>query len=196
MKSKTFSTQKLVLLALLTAIVVVLQMAGTFIHFGQFQIALVLLPIVVGAAMCGTLAGGWLGAVFGAVVLFNGDAAAFLQINALGTVILVLLKGICAGLAAGAAYKLFEKKNQVAATIAAAVVSPIVNTGIFTLGCYTIFLPTMREWAGGSDNVTAFIFLTLIGGNFIFEFIVNLILSPAVVRIIKIGESRFGKRAK
>lgn len=195
MNRETFSTRKLVLLALLTAIVVVLQLAGSFIHFGQFQIALVLLPIVIGAATCGILAGGWLGAVFGAVVLLNGDAAAFLQINAFATVMVVLLKGICAGLASGGAYRLLEKKNTLFATIAAAIVSPIVNTGIFTIGCYAFFLPTLKEWAEalGYGNVTAYIFLMLIGGNFIFEFIVNLILSPAVVRIIKIGETRFGR---
>lgn len=39
-------TQKLTLLALLTAIVVVLQLLGSFIRFGGFSISLVLVPIV------------------------------------------------------------------------------------------------------------------------------------------------------
>ena len=43
------STETLVLGAILTALVVVLQMMGSFIRFGMFSISLVLVPIVIGA---------------------------------------------------------------------------------------------------------------------------------------------------
>ena len=102
-------TKKLVGIALFTAIVVVLQMLGGAIRFGTFQISLVLVPIVVGAAVFGWKAGTWLGFVFGLVVLLNGDAAPFLAVNAFGTIITVLAKGALCGLAAGAVYTLFEK---------------------------------------------------------------------------------------
>ena len=55
-------------LAILTAIVVVLQLMGSFIHIGPVAISLTLIPIVVGAAMLGTSAGAFLGFVFGLVV--------------------------------------------------------------------------------------------------------------------------------
>ena len=77
MTNKKQQTQKLVLGAVLTALVVVLQLLGTFVRFGPFAISLVLIPIVIGAATCGYKIGAWLGFVFGVVVLLSGDATAF-----------------------------------------------------------------------------------------------------------------------
>ncbi|MBQ7714736.1 MAG: ECF transporter S component, partial [Clostridia bacterium] len=54
---------KLVQIALITAIVVVLQLIGAVIHFGPFSVSLVLVPIVIGAILYGPLAGAWLGFV-------------------------------------------------------------------------------------------------------------------------------------
>ena len=182
-------TQRMTLLALLTAIVVVLQLLGSFIRFGGFSISLVLVPIVLGAAMLGVGAGAWLGLVFGVTVLVSGDAAAFFSISAVGTIVTVLGKGILAGLAAGAVYKLLEKKSVLAATIAAAVVCPVVNTGIFFLGCVTFFLSAISEIAAGQgQNVFAFIIFVYIGGNFLFELLFNVVLSPVILRLISVGK--------
>lgn len=184
---KKFDTRKLVLLAVLTAIVITLQFLGTFIRFGQFSISLVLMPIAVGAALLGTLAGTWLGFVFGVVVLISGDATPFLAINPAATIFIVLLKGMIAGMAAGMLYKSLEFLNKTVAAFAAALICPIMNTGVFIAGCYFFFIPTLTEWgiAAGAVNVTAFIFLILIGANFLFELGVNLVLSPAIVRLIQ-----------
>jgi uncharacterized membrane protein len=186
------NTRKLVLLAMLTAIVVVLQFLGAFIHFGVFSISLVLLPVVGGAALVGPLAGAWLGFVFGVVVLWSGDAAPFLAVSVLPTIAIVIVKGTAAGLAAGFVYKLLEGKNKLAAVFTAAAVAPIVNTGIFLLGGVAFFLPTLREWgtAAGFADIGAFLFLGLVGGNFIFEFIFNVVLSPVIVRLIQYGQSK------
>ncbi|MDR2360930.1 MAG: ECF transporter S component [Oscillospiraceae bacterium] len=187
--TQRFDTRKLALLALLTAITIVLQLLGGFIRFGTFQIALVLVPIVVGAALCGVWAGGWLGAVFGLVVLFNGDAAPFLQISALGTIATVIIKGAAAGLASGAVYKFLGRGNKYLAVLATAVVAPVVNTGIFALAGFAIFLPTIAEWAGGREHAAQYIFLTLIGLNFVVELIVNVVLSGVILRVINIWHS-------
>ncbi|MDR2648871.1 MAG: ECF transporter S component [Clostridiales bacterium] len=187
-----FETQKLVLLALLTALVIVLQFLGAFIKFGTFSVSLVLLPIVVGAALIGTYAGCWLGLAFGVVVLASGDANAFLGVNALGTVLTVLLKGAGAGFAAGAVYRLLAEKNKTAAVIAAAAAAPAVNTGIFFIGSCVFFMPTLTEWAenAGFPNAFTFILVVLIGGNFFFELALNLILSPVIVRLIQYGRAK------
>jgi len=74
--SKNNNTQKIVGLGLFTAIVIVLQLMGSFIRFGTFSISLVLVPVVIGAALYGAGAGAWLGFVFGVVVLLSGGAAA------------------------------------------------------------------------------------------------------------------------
>jgi len=180
------------LLGILTAIVIVLQAVGANIRFGTFSISLVLLPIVIGAAMIHPLAGGWLGFVFSVVVLLT-DAGPFLAVSIPGTLITVIAKGTLAGIAAGYVYKLLAGKNSFAATVAAAAAAPIVNTGIFVLGCYIFFLPTLSEWAAGAgfDDVTAFIFLGLIGLNFLLELAVNLVLSPTVTFLLEYAKKRF-----
>ena len=180
------NTKKIVGVGLLTAIVVVLQLVGSAIHFGPFSISLVLIPIVVGASLYGVLSGAWLGLAFGVTVLASGDAAAFLAIDPVGTVITVLLKGMLAGLAAGAVYKAIENKNKIAATITAAIVCPFVNTGVFLAGCSIFFLDTLKEWAAGT-NVFVYIITGLVGFNFLFELGINLILGPTIVKLVRLG---------
>ena len=182
------SIETMVLLAILTALVILLQFLGSFIRFGPFSISLVLLPIVVGAASCGIGAGAWLGLVFGAVVLISGDAAAFLTFHPAGTVITVLVKGIACGLASGLVYKCIEKFNLYVAVVAAAVVCPLVNTGVFLIGCCLFFLELVSEWGAalGYENVGAYMFLGLAGFNFLFELGTNIALSPIIVRLLNI----------
>ena len=143
--NKRMSTETLVLAALMTALVVILQFMGSFVRLGPFQCSLVLMPIVVGAAMCGPKVSAWLGFVFGMVVLLNGDAAAFLTVNAIGTVITVLVKGTLCGLCAGLVYNLLKEKNKYLAVFAAAIVCPIVNTGVFLRVQCTSNLPDYRK---------------------------------------------------
>ena len=180
-----FSTERLVLAAILTALVVVLQLLGSFVRFGPFAISLVLIPIVIGAATCGTKTSAWLGFIFSVVVLLT-DATAFLAISIPGTIITVILKGTLAGLVAGAAYNLIAGKNRFVATVVAAVLCPIVNTGIFVVGCFIFFFAEIESWglAGGFSNGVEYIFLGMIGANFLFELLFNIILSPVTVRII------------
>ncbi|MBO5253555.1 MAG: ECF transporter S component [Clostridia bacterium] len=181
------AVQNLALGAVLTALVVVLQCMGQFIRFGMFSISLVLIPIVLGAALCGTKISTWLGFIFGVVVLFT-DAGAFLAVSVPGTIITVLVKGTACGLAAGVVYKLLESKNRILAVFAAAVVCPIVNTGIFLIGCVLFFYETVEGWglALGFENAASYMFLGLAGGNFLVEMAANMVLSPAVVRLLSI----------
>jgi len=181
-------TEILVLGAILTALVIVLQLMGAFIRFGMFSISLVLVPIVIGAAKCNWKIGAWLGFVFGAAVLMSGDAAAFLAVDVFGTILTVLVKGTACGLVAGIVYKLLEKVNRYLAVIAAAIVCPIVNTGVFLLGCWMFFLPTITEWgaSAGFNNAAAYMFLGLAGGNFLFELGANVILAPVILRILNL----------
>lgn len=177
--------------ALLTAIVVVLQLVGSFIRFGQFSVSLVLIPIVVGTALYGWKGGSWLGLVFGITVLVSGDAALFLNVNVAGTIITVLLKGVLAGLVSGLVYKALEEKNQYLGVVAAAVVCPLINTGIFLLGCLVFFMDTIRQMAEGAgfgSEVGTFMIVGLVGLNFVFELVVNMVLSPVIVRVVNIGK--------
>lgn len=183
-------TKKLVGMGLLTAIVVVLQALAVAIRpTGLFNISLVLVPIVVGAALYGYKAGAWLGLVFSIVVLFT-DSAAFMVVSVPGTIITVVVKGVMAGLVAGLIYLLLEKKNRYVAVMCAAIACPIVNTGIFLLGCLVFFMDTINGWAAGAGyaNAGSYMILGLVGVNFLVELVLNIILSSAIIRIINISK--------
>ncbi len=184
-------TKSLVGVGLLTAVVVVLQAVAVAIRpTGIFNISLVLVPIVVGAALYGYKTGAWLGFVFSVVVLFT-DSAAFMTVNALGTIITVLVKGTMAGLVAGLVYLALEKKNRYVAVIAAAIACPITNTGLFLFGCLLFFMDTINGWAAaaGFTNAGTYMIMGLVGVNFIIEMVLNIILSSAIIRIINYSKS-------
>ena len=192
-KKKPMETRTLTGLAIFTAIVVVLQLVAALVgHVGIFSITLVLVPMVVGAALYGPGAGAWLGFVFGVVVLLSGDAAPFLAVNIPGTIITVLAKGTLAGWLSGLVYRLFQKKRTMLAVTAAALTTPVVNTGVFLLGCLAFFLPTIREWAAaaGFANDGSYMVLGLVGVNFLLEIALNIVLSPVILRLIRIGQRR------
>ena len=101
-------TRRLTGLALMTAIIVVLQVVASFVKFGPFTITLALAPILIGAALYGPKAGACLGGVFGAVVLlacilgWDPGGAILWNANPFLTALVCLGKGIMAGLVVGA----------------------------------------------------------------------------------------------
>ena len=181
------STNNLVMYALLSAIVVVLQYMGSFIKMGPFSITLVLVPIVVGAAICGKGAGAWLGFVFSVVVLCT-DSAPFLAVSVPGTVVTVLLKGTLAGFFAGLVFDLLKKRNIYIAVIVSALFCPVVNTGIFLIGCRLFFMGIITQWATelGFPSAGNYIIYGLVGLNFLAEVAVNMVLSPIIIRLVNI----------
>lgn len=173
--------RRLVGLASLIAIVVVLQLVSLVVRFGPFSITLALIPLVIGSIIYGPKGGGILGFIMGFVILVT-NAEAFWVINPFYTVIICITKSTVAGIVAGLIYNALRKKNEVIGVVTASISVPLINTGLFALGCVVFFMPTLREWAGGSDAI-GFLFLTLIGVNFIIEFLVNSILSPTIYYI-------------
>ena len=191
-KPEKEQVRRLTLAAMLTAVVVVLALLGTAIKFGIFNINLALVPIVIGAALLGVRYGAWFGFVNAIVILLSGDAAPFYTVNAFGTIVTVMAKGVLAGLAAGAVYQAMLKYNKYAAVLAAALVCPIVNTGVFLLGCLIFFWETIGQWAAASSYGSAFAYtiLFMIGGNFLVELAINVILAPAIARILGFSEDK------
>ncbi len=185
MKTQKMSTQTLVMGAVLTAMVIILQFISANFKVGIFATTVALVPIVIGAAICGKNMGAWLGFVFGVIVLISGDAAAFLAVNVPGTVITVLVKGTLCGFVAGCVYDLLKNKKKSLSVFAAGITCPVVNTGVFLIGCLLFFMPTIRQWAG-SSAVGHYMIFALVGINFIIELATNLILSPVIVRLINI----------
>lgn len=193
MKMRTkMTTRQLTLASILTAIVFVLQFfSTTLVKLGMFATAVAaLVPIIIGAATCGIAVATWLGFVFGIAVLASGDAASFWIVSIHGTLITVMLKCTACGFAAGVVYKAIRKiSNEYLAVFATAVVCPIVNTGIFILGCLTFFMDYLTEYAASMNwegSTVGFIVFGFIGVNFLIEFGVSIFLSPTIVRLLQI----------
>lgn len=179
-------TVKIAIGGILTAVVVVLQLFGSAIKLGTFSVSLVLVPIIVGAALCGPYISTWLGFVFGLTVLMSGDAALFLALNAPGAIITVLLKGSLCGLMAGLVFTVQKRLNTYLAVVFAALICPITNTGIFLLGCRLFFYDAISEWGAGAGftSTAVYMIVGLVGLNFVFELVTNIILCPAIVRVV------------
>lgn len=188
--------KRLVGIAVLTALVVVFTLLSNYITIGTVNITLALIPIAVGAILYGPLVGFFLGAVMGALVISAPSTIAyFLPVNAWATVVLCILKSALAGLAAGFAYKglaHFAKKASgakkktiivVAATVATILV-PIVNTTLFIFGASAFFGSVYGTESFGEG--LGVVFAAVFGPNFAIEATISIVLSPAVVTVIKI----------
>ena len=190
--TKKFTTEKMVLLALLTALVALLAYFGSFIKIGGLaSISLTLIPVVLGAALLGPLSGAWLGGVAGAVFFLTLEAWGWFALSIPGTIITVMVKGILSGLLAGYAYKMLERFNRYVAVIVSAIVCPVVNTGIFLLGSLIFFIDTVSAGAIGKGmSVGGYLIVVFVGLNFVFELLSNMIFSPAIVRLLNIKKKK------
>lgn len=197
MKNKNIT--RMVQLAILLAVVVVLQCFLGSIKVGATSFSVVLVPIVVGALILGPAAGAFLGFAFGLVVLIYGISGQdvftnmLFQAHPVFTAIICLGKGAAAGWGAGMVYKLVEKASSFWASVAAAATAPILNTGLFILGGLTLVRGTLEAnlAAFGADSVVVFLVIGCAGVNFLVEFFVNMILSPAIYRIVTIVRRKF-----
>ena len=183
MKNSLF-VRKLVGTAILTAVVLSLQLVLGSVKFGPFNITFTLVPIILGAVLYGPLSAAFLGAVFGLTVCFSvisgNDAGGFVLFSQrpIITLLLCLVKSTAAGYLAG----LLAKRKS--AVYLSAAVAPLVNTGIFILGLVVFFRDTLVLWANGEEAVMQFILFSILGVNFLAELLLNLLLVPVILRIL------------
>ena len=195
-------TRRLTGLALMTAIVIVLQLvASALVRVGVFAPTLTLAPILIGAAIYGPKAGAYLGGVFGVVVtitcIIGWDAGgnALWNANPFLTALICIVKGVAggggaAGLAAGLVYRAvvgdsLAHGRMIAGSVAAGIVSPVVNTGIFLLGLFFLFPSFLEAWAtSAGQTVLTYMIFTMVSINFALELVINLVLSTVIVRVI------------
>ena len=191
-------------LALLIALVVALQMLSALIPpiGGTVSITLTLIPVVVGGILLGKRAGAILGFFFGLIVMINCinglDIGGNILWNAnpFFTALICFVKGTAAGFFSAFFYELICGKNKnvsggkrFAATVVAALSAPIINTGLFVCGMVLFFKDTLYTWADG-ENVIIYILVGLAGLNFLVEFLVNTVLSPAILRITEVVDKK------
>lgn len=189
MKESNFkkeSIRKLTLVALLTALAAALSFVK--IPILGVSITLVLPVVIIGGALCGPLVGAWL-TVIPNVIAFT-EAGLFMTYSPVGCMITLLLKGLVAGFVSGLIYKVLSKKHPIGAVTCSAVVAPILNSGIFVLGCYICIWDQLTAVAGEKGVGIGMLLFGLAGLNFIIELVLNVILCPTILRIIQIASKK------
>ena len=195
-QTKRQSTLKLVQIALFAAIVIVIQLFFASVKIGPVTIAFTLVPIVLAGIFIGPATGLIVGAVSGIVTFIQVFTSAdpfyiFLMANnPLATALICLAKTSLAGWLSGLTFKAMRKFSSAitANTVIPAIICPTVNTGIFCLGMLVFFTGAFRAdaaYSAASENLIYFVFIGLAGINFIIEFVINAVFSPAILRIIK-----------
>lgn len=133
----------------------------------------------------------------GVIVLIAPSTQAYFFVNnPAATIFLCILKTGIAGLVSGLLFKLFayfakktentKKKNALfaAGIITATLIIPVINTSLFIGGAALFFLDSV--YGGSTMAIITGVFTT----NFLIEFIVSAILSPAIVTLIKVLVSK------
>lgn len=196
-------TLRMAELGILLALVVVLQSISSL---GVVTICLCLIPITLGAMTLDWKGGAVLGFAFGLIALFWGivgkDVFTFylFTANPAMTIAICIVKGTLSGIVPALLYKWlsgYEYKNsKLVASIVASLSAPIVNTGIFALGCMIIkkdVISVAGQLGVSADNFVTLLFVALIGFNFFIEFGVNAVFSPALNKLTTVLNKRLIK---
>ena len=202
MKTQKQKTLELVQLAMLVALVVVLQILSAMLPTipGGVSITLTLVPVVIGGILFGKKGGFVLGLSFGIIVIItcatglDEGAVILWNKNALFTSIICLVKGIAAGFFPACFYELTVGKNtkisskrKFVATLIAALSAPIINTMLYLVGMWILF----NDLASGvGSNFIAYALVVFATANFAVEFIVNIVLTPAIIKIVDVVKRR------
>lgn len=185
--NKKATTKELVTTAMLVALIVALQaFSSVAARIGLFSFALGLFPATIGSVLYGKKKSLLFGAALGITILAT-DATAFALygVNVFATVFLVMLKSVASTFVTAAIFDLLGKWNRYVTAVVAAILGPIFNTAIFTVGVCIFFKDFFSAFV---DSGVPFIigFILLILGNFIIEMVINIVLSPAVLRVVDI----------
>ncbi len=202
---------RMVRLSLFVAIEVILTLL--YIPVGTINLNFGLVPIVIAAVFISPMSGAFIGAVSGFVTMIQvlGGQSPFyaflITANPVAASILCIVKTAAAGLVAGYAYHglmalgsisperkfaaMLVKPFRFASvnTAVAAVLCPVVNTGLFALGMLTIFGnammadPVISTWTTG--GLFALVFVALIGINFFVELALNIVVCPVLAKALR-----------
>lgn len=188
-------TLRMVRIALLMALEVVLTLLYIPTPISTINLNFGLVPIVIAAVFLGPLAGMLVGCVSGVVTAVQVVTVPSLfytflvTVNPIAACAISVLKTAMAGLLIGLVYKAMSKsgKHTLLDYITASALCPVINSGIFALGMLAFFGDALLADATLStlgSGLIAIVFLGLIGVNFIVEFIVTTLLSPALCKTL------------
>ncbi|MBH1940453.1 ECF transporter S component [Mobilitalea sibirica] len=190
-------TLKMVQLGLFTSIIVLMAFTPIgYIKTLGLEIALIAVPVAVGAIVMGPVSGAILGGVFGITSFIqcfglSPFGVALLAINPVGTFIVTIIPRILMGWITGLIFVALRKneKTKSISYAVASIASPLLNT-IFFMGALVLFFYNTEYIQGiaeglGTNNVFAFI-IALVGGNILVEAVACLILGTATSKAIDI----------
>ena len=195
LSEKRARTLRMVQTALLAAIEVILTLL--YIPVGTINLNFGLVPIVIAGVFLSPLSGAFIGGVSGIVTMtqvLSGQGAfyAFLMAeNPFMACLLCIVKTAAAGYVSGLVYHLLQKicRFEAVGALAAAILCPVLNTGIFALGMLTIFGNALMAdsvistWTTG--GLIALVFVVLIGVNFFVELALNIVVCPVLTKALR-----------
>lgn len=197
-----FTARNIAYLAVLLALVVVLQLFASAIPMFGVTLNFSLIPIVLAGIFFGAYGGGLLGLVSGIVtfittaVMGQEPSTVFLfQASPVVLTIMCIGKTTVAGIVSGLLYQIISKKNTLIAVYVAAIFVAVLNTGIYMLGM-VIMKNDVAAYLG-TEATVAVVFATVFGLiwlNFVLEIVVNVLFAPAIHRFVLVMEKVVGKK--
>lgn len=190
---KFLNTKNVVYLAILTTLLVVLNLLSTVFKIIT-NVNLTLIPIVLGALMLGMRGGLILGVISGVMTFIFGVTGVDAFTNFLFTQHPILtfltctIKITAAGVLGGLVYGIMKNKNKYVATFLASAVVPIANTAIFVLGALTMYDSISVLASGEGVGVMYFLIIICAGVNFLIELGINLLVAPAIHSVVNVLE--------
>ncbi len=184
MNTKTSTTQ-LVVLALMAALIFVLQFVT--VPLGAITVSLSMIPVAITAIIMGPVYGAAAGAVWGlaslikAVTGASGMTTTLFGISAIRTIVLCFLPRALDGYLLGLFYRLFHKKLNVFLSGAlTGFLSAFFNT-LFFMSTLAILFYNTEYFQGmlGGKNVILFI-IGIIAGNAVFEMLTATVITGPV----------------
>lgn len=199
-----FSARNISYLAVLLALVVVLQLFASAIPMFGVTLNFSLIPIILAGMFCGWIGGGILGFASGmvtfitAAVLGREPSTAFLfQADPVVLTLICIGKTTVAGAVAGLVFRPVARLNSYAGAYTASLLVPVINTGIYMLGM-VLMKDDVAAFLGteATANVVFTAVFGLIWLNFILEIAVSMLLAPVVHRIVLIVRGQIVKNKR
>lgn len=193
-------TRKLVIFAILTAIIVLMAFTPVgYLRVGVLEITFLMIPVIIGAATLGPLGGLGLGFVFGLTSFlqcFGISAGGTMMFNLAPvlTALTCFLPRLLFGLIAGFLYKFFKKyiKVPVIPEALTMILSAILHTVMFVVLFYVCF--KNEEFLQQYGDTFFKIVWAMVGINAIVEWAVCGVFGTAILKTLDYFIARYDKK--
>ena len=194
MKSKRVDTRRMVLLAMLSAILLIMSLTPIgYLNIGPLAISLNMIPVAIGAIALGSGGGAFLGAVFGITsclqcVGIGGTSAMgviLFEISPFLTVIHRFVTRVAAGWLTGVVYRGLHRLHYSHAPFAAGFCAALFNTLFFMAALVLLFGQTeyLQNLIAGK-NILLFA-VSFVGINALLELLATTVTAGAVCKALE-----------